>query len=149
MACFGVMVWKGKRRRHRATPALVLCALLAAVGCGAGLSQLRATQLRQQLRDAMNRRVSTLTERDDNSRLLAHVVDEGALHNLDRDQVRAALGPGQACRVALCSEHGFEDSDWYYEIGHTDEPKIRQLPVLIVGFDLQGRAARIWTLTTH
>ena len=27
--------------------------------------------------------------------------------------------------------------------------QVKQLPVLIVGFDPQGRAARIWTLTTH
>jgi hypothetical protein len=97
----------------------------------------------------MQEPVQTLAERDQHSRLLADVVGKEALHGLDQEQVRAAFGPGDACRNDLCSKHGFTEGDWYYEIGRTENPKIKQLPVLIVGFDPQGRAVRVWTLTTH
>jgi hypothetical protein len=124
-------------------------ALLALWGCGAGLTQAQRADLQRQLRDAMRTQIGTRAQRDDNSRLLAHVVDQGALHGLDQEQVRAALGRGEACRSPLCEQHGFLESDWYYEIGHAQGPDVKQLPVLIVGFDPQGRAARVWTLTTH
>jgi hypothetical protein len=122
---------------------------LAIAGCGAALTQTEATALRNQLRDAMQQPVKTLAERDQHSRLLADVVGKDALHGLTQLDVRAAFGPGDACRKPLCAQHGFTDSDWYYEIGRAEDPKIKQLPVLIVGFDPQLRAARVWTLTTH
>jgi hypothetical protein len=131
---------------------VVLFGLLAAIGCGASLTAEQATQLRHQLRDAMQTDVSTREQRDDQSRLLLDVVDKGALSGLSRDEVRAALGPGAACRDELCSAHGFSESDWYYEIGHVDpaaRERIKQLPVLIVGFDPHERATRVWTLKTH
>jgi hypothetical protein len=128
---------------------LLLGSALAASACGATLSAEQATQLRHQLRDAMRAPVSTRSERDDNSRLLLDVVDKGAVSGLDRDQVRAAFGPGEACRIDLCSEHGFTESDWYYEIGQAQSDQIKQLPVLIVGFDPHERATRVWTLKTH
>jgi hypothetical protein len=128
--------------------AMLLCA------CGATLRPEQATQLRHQLRDAMQEPVSTREQRDDKSRLLLDIVDKGALSGLDRDQVRAAFGPGQACRTDLCSEHGFTENDWYYEIGHIEvadgeRDRVKQLPVLIVGFDPHERATRVWTLKTH
>jgi len=117
--------------------------------CGAGLTAAQADALRQQLRAAMQQPVVTRQERDRHSRLLADVVGKDALHGLDQDQVRAAFGRGEACRSALCAQHGFTQDDWLYEIGHAEDPKIKQLPVLIVGFDPQRRATRVWTLTTH
>jgi hypothetical protein len=117
--------------------------------CGATLSAEQADHLRQQLRAAMQEPVATRDERDQHSRLLADVVGKDALHGLDQEQVRAAFGRGDACRIELCAQHGFTPDDWLYEIGHTDDPKIKQLPLLIVGFDPQRRAARVWTLTTH
>jgi hypothetical protein len=128
-----------------------ICAWLAIAlaACGASLTPAQAMQERQRLRAAMHQPVSTNAQRDDQSRLLADVVQKGALHNLSMEDVRAALGPGQACRADLCSQHGFEATDWYYEIGVLEGDQVKQLPVLIVGFDPQGRAARIWTLTTH
>lgn len=125
---------------------------LTALGCGAGLTAAQATQLRHQLRDAMQTDISTRAQRDDQSRLLVDVVERGALSGLTREDVRAAFGPGGACRNELCSAHGFSESDWYYEVGHVDEAardQLKQLPVLIVGFDLQERATRVWTLKTH
>jgi hypothetical protein len=127
----------------------LLGALLAIAGCAHAPSPEQAAQLRHQLRDAMNAQVSTREQRDEQSRLLVDVVDKGALSGLDRDQIRAAFGPGEACRIDLCSQHGFRESDWYYEIGHAEGDQIKQLPVLIVGFDPHERAARVWTLKTH
>jgi len=141
-----------KDGRWRTAPAwLVMCALAACAlsACAATLSPEQASQLRHQLRDAMQQPVSTREQRDEQSRLLIDIVDKGALAGLDRDQVRAAFGPGEACRIELCSEHGFTESDWYYEIGHAESDEIKQLPVLIVGFDPHERAARVWTLKTH
>jgi uncharacterized protein HemX len=117
--------------------------------CGATLSPQQADHLRQQLRAAMQQPVASREERDQHSRLLADVVGKDALHGLDENQVRAAFGAGQACRSQVCEQHGFTPDDWLYEIGRTDDPKIKQLPLLIVGFDPQRRATRIWTLTTH
>src|SRR5262249_42728676 len=108
-----------------------------------------ASELRKQLRDAMQEPVGSRDERDRHSRLLADVVGQGAMQGLNEDQVRAALGPGEACRKPLCEQHGFGEYDWYYEIGSLTDEKLKQLPVLIVGFDPQRRATRIWTLTTH
>ena len=127
--------------------ACALAVVLAA--CGASLTPVQAMQERERLRAAMREPVSTRQKRDDQSRLLADVVNKGALQKMDMEDVRAAFGPGQPCRIELCSQHGFGEGDWYYEIGVIEGDKVKQLPVLIVGFDPQGRAARIWTLTTH
>jgi len=105
--------------------------------------------MRHELRDAMRRPVHDKAERDENSRTLADVVGHDVLHGMNRDEIKAAFGPGQACRAPLCAEHGFDDGDFYYEIGQAEGSGVKQLPVLIVGFDPKGRAARIWTLTTH
>jgi hypothetical protein len=136
--------------KHRANIAAAVIAtlVLALVACGASLSPAQAMQERQRLRAAMQQPVSTREQRDDQSRLLADVVNKGALQKMSMEDVRAAFGPGQACRLDLCSQHGFTENDWYYEIGVIEGDQVKQLPVLIVGFDPQGRAARIWTLTT-
>jgi hypothetical protein len=134
---------------YREAFALGLACALGIAGCGASLTPAEAGALRSRLRDAMQEPVSTQAERDQHSRLLAEVVGKDALHGLTQADVRAAFGPGDACRNPLCEQHGFTDNDWYYEIGRAQDPKIKQLPVLIVGFDPQLRAARVWTLTTH
>jgi hypothetical protein len=117
--------------------------------CAASLTPAEVTQLRRELRAAMQQPVTTREQRDQHSRLLADAAGRGALQHLDEAELRSAFGPGNACRIPLCEQHGFTESDWYYEIGQLEEPKLKQLPVLIVGFDPQRRAARIWTLTTH
>jgi hypothetical protein len=134
-------------RIDRSPSFVVIVALHALSGCGAGLAPAEASNLRHQLRAAMQEPVGSRDERDRHSRLLADVVARGALQGLDQDEVRAAFGSGDACRTPLCEQHGFSESDWYYEIGHATDPKLKQLPVLIVGFDPQRRATRIWTLT--
>jgi len=129
--------------------ALAAAALALCLGCGGGLTEAQAQQQRARLRAALDQHVATRDARDAQSRLLAEVAQSGALEGLDQSQVRAAIGRGQACRAPLCAEHGFSADDYYYEIGVIDGDEVKQLPVLIVGFDPRGRAARIWTLTTH
>jgi hypothetical protein len=127
-----------------------LCFTLpCALACTSALSDVEARQQRQRLRDAIGTRVGSREQRDDQSRLLADIAATGALDGLNSSELRAALGPGQACRTDLCDAQGFKDSDWFYEIGRAGSPDVEQVPVLIVGFDSRGRVARVFTLTTH
>lgn len=133
---------------RRLAPFLPACLCLAAACAGAS-SEIPAETWRQRLRDAMMRSVETRAVRDEQSRLLADAVEHGKLDDLNRGQVRAMFGKGQACRIELCAEHGFTADDWYYEVGRDPGEDVKQLPVLIVGFDHRDRAFRVWTLTTH
>ena len=80
---------------------------------------------------------------------MADIVAKDVLDGLNQEELRAALGTGKACRTELCDAQGFEDSDWYYEMGVANGEEVKQLPVLIVGFDPRGRVARVYMLTTH
>jgi hypothetical protein len=135
----------------RATTAATVLYLLShpLLGCGGTLSDVEARQQRQRLRDAMDAEVATREQRDQQSRLLADVVATGALDDLNYSELRAAFGPGQACRSDLCESKGFAESDWFYEIGRSSSEDVEQVPLLIVGFDSRGRVARVFTLTTH
>jgi hypothetical protein len=129
---------------------VALClALPFAIGCSSALSEVEARQHRQRLRDAMGTSVDSRAERDEQSRLLEEIVATGALDGLNHSELRDALGPGQACRSELCDAQGFAASDWFYEIGRAGSPEVKQVPVLIVGFDARGRVARVFALTTH
>lgn len=129
--------------------AMLCLAVPYAIGCSSALSDAEARQQQQRLRDAMGTSIDSRQQRDEQSRLLADIVATGALDGLNSTQLRAALGPGQACRTELCDAQGFKDSDWFYEIGRAGSPDVKQVPVLIVGFDSRGRVARVFTLTTH
>jgi hypothetical protein len=133
---------------RRMTAALCL-ALPLAIGCSSALSDAEARQHRQRLRDAIGTSVDSRAERDEQSRLLADIVATGALDGLNQSELRAALGTGQACRTELCDAQGFAASDWFYEIGRAGSPDVKQVPVLIVGFDARGRVVRVFALTTH
>lgn len=133
---------------RRALLMLVL-AVPPAFGCSSALSDVEARQQRQRLRAAIGTSLDSRAERDEQSRLLADIVATGALDGLNSSELRAALGPGQACRTELCEAQGFKDSDWFYDIGHAGGADVKQVPVLIVGFDARGRVARVFTLTTH
>jgi hypothetical protein len=134
----------------RLAPVGILASALAlAFSCGPSLTDAQRRDLQHRLRAAIEEPVATRDERDQHSRTLLEVADSGALNGLDQEQLRAAIGRGAACRAELCSKNGFRESDWYYEIGVAGNDQIKQLPVLIIGFDPRGRAARIWTLKTH
>jgi hypothetical protein len=128
--------------------ALLLSSCVSLVACGGGPS-VPPGHFRQQLRDAMTEPVGDRDQRDAQSRRMAEAIDGAELEGLDRSQIRAAIGRGRACNVPLCSEHGFSPDDWYYEMGQATSDDVKQLPVLIIGFDHKDRAVRVWTLTTH
>jgi hypothetical protein len=120
----------------------------SAGGCAADRHDPQLAQLRSQLKAAMQTAVDDDHERDAQSRLLAEVVDRDAVRGLTRPEVRAAFGPGNACTLDVCKKNSFSASDWYYEIG-VKGPKVKQLPLLLFGFDPHERAVRVYTLTTH
>jgi hypothetical protein len=128
---------------------LVIASILVGVGCGGSLSDQETLALQRRLRDALTEPVATRDKRDEHSRLLAEIADKGVLDGLNQTELRAKIGAGIACRHDMCDDHGFTDADWYYEIGTMESEDVKQLPVLIIGFDPRGRAVRVWTLTTH
>ena len=123
--------------------AAVLCA------CGASLSPAQVSDLRQQLRTAMNEEVPDRATRERHSRLLDEVADKAELEGLTYPELRAAFGPGLACRNELCERYGFTGNDFYYPIGRESGEGVGQLPWLMIGLDPRGRVARVFTLTTH
>lgn len=127
----------------------ILVSLLA-TGCAARSPEAALSEQRARLRSAMQREVPSRDVRDEQSRTLVEVAESGALERLTRPEVRAAFGPGLSCETYdLCSDQGFSGSDWYYLIGVASDAKIKQLPVLIVGFDPHDRVSRVYTLRTH
>ncbi len=127
-----------------------LAVLALALGCGgAALTEVQADRIRSDLRDTMSKPVADRQTRDAHSRHLVQAVESGALDRLDRSQIRAAIGKGRACRNEICDNAGFREGDWYYEIGQAASDDIKQLPVLIIGFDHRDVGTRVWTLTTH
>lgn len=133
--------------RHSIAMQFMLVAMTL-TACGGGPS-VPPDHFRRQLRDAMTEPVGDRARRDEQSRRMVEALEGAELEGLNRGQIRAAIGRGRACNVDLCGEHGFSSSDWYYEIGQATSDDIKQLPVLIVGFDHKDRAVRVWTLTTH
>jgi hypothetical protein len=125
------------------TLSVTLCA------CAGAQASAHAAQLRANLRNAMQKPITSRASRDEQSRLLANTVKEDALDGLDREKVRAAFGPGQSCRLDVCSEQGFTAHDWYYEIGVIANESVKQLPLLLIAFDPHERVSRVFTLTTH
>jgi hypothetical protein len=127
---------------------LVLLVGSTLVGCASGPG-LPPAEWHTKLRSAMQTEVSTVAQSQEQSRFLQQALDDGALEGMDRTEVQEAIGKGIACRTELCEKNGFVGSDWYYELGVIQGDAVKQLPVLIVGFDQFDRATRIWNLTTH
>jgi hypothetical protein len=130
----------------------VSAALAAGLGSACATTQPdpAAKEWRTKLADAIREPVTSRDERDLHSRVMMNAVDHDAVVGLNADQVRAAFGPGVPCSgQALCAEQGFSGDDLYYAIGQPTDDKIKQLPVLIVGFDTHGAVKRIYTLKTH
>jgi hypothetical protein len=126
--------------------ALIVSSALAGCASGGGLPP---AEWHAKLNAAMATEVSTPAQGQEQSRLLQAALDDGALDNMIRPDVQAAIGKGMPCRNELCEKQGFSETDWYYELGVVQGDAVKQLPVLIVGFDQMHRATRIWNLTTH
>lgn len=135
-------------RTRTAATGLALLVGSALAGCASGPG-LPPAEWHAKLNAAMQEQVATPAQSQEHSRLLQAALDDGALDDMTRSDVQAAIGKGMACRKELCQKQGFVDSDWYYELGVVQGDAVKQLPVLIVGFDQMDRAVRIWNLTTH
>lgn len=128
---------------------LAVAALLGA-GCAATQPDPAAREWRDKLANAIREPVASREQRDEHSRVLVTAIDHDAIVGLNADQVRAAFGAGVPCSEAsLCAEQGFSGDDLYYDIGQKADDQIKQLPVLIVGFDAHGTVKRVYTLKTH
>ena len=94
--------------------------------------------------------VSTREDRDRLSRVMVDAVDAGALEGLSMASLESAFGRGASCAGnALCEQNGFSGGDWHYSVGHTSEPSIKQMPILIIGFTPHRYVGRVFTLKTH
>jgi hypothetical protein len=132
----------------RSTCTFALFGLL--VACAPAQPDPTAAAWRSRLQELMQERVSTRTQRDEHSRVLVDAVAHDAFEGLNLAQVQAQFGQGQPCSgQALCAEQGFSGDDLYFPIGEIADDSIKQLPVLIVGFDTHGNVKRVYTLKTH
>ena len=139
---FGCIV----RRMLRATLALAVLSL--AVGCGG--PQINRDDTLRRLSDAIQAPIGSPEEAQENSRLVASVVEEGLLEDMTREEVSSKLGRGDDCsRHPRCAEAGFEDDDWFYSVGQMGEGATGAVPILIVGFDRFGKVTRTWNLSVH
>jgi hypothetical protein len=119
-------------------------------GCAAARPDPAAAEWRKKLQAAMQAPVADRTQRDQNSRVLTDAVAHDALTGLNLSDVQAMFGQGQPCsEQSLCAEQGFSGDDLYYAIGQLENDKLKQLPVLIVGFDTHGLVKRVYTLSTE
>ncbi len=130
--------------------AAALVAALLGAGCAHTQLDPAAREWRAKLGDAIREPVSSREQRDEHSRVLVAAIDHDAIVGLNSDQVKAALGPGEPCSgQSLCAEQGFSGDALYYAIGQKTDDELKQLPVLIVGFDAHGAVKRVYTLKTH
>jgi hypothetical protein len=128
---------------------VVLVALIVCTACGATSDVPRKEWLRR-LSDAIQSRVDSREANQQNSRIVEQALNENALKNMMRFEVKRALGSGQACgQHPKCQELGFQSDDLYYTVGEGDETKIGKRPMMIVGFDHEGNVIRVWNLRIH
>jgi hypothetical protein len=141
------------RHAQIALVAAVVSAALAprlAAGCATTQPDPAAKEWRSKLADAIREPVASRDQRDQHSRLLIAAIDHDAIVGLNSDEVKAAFGPCEPCSgQALCAEQGFSGDDLYYAVGQPTDDKLKQLPVLIIGFDTRGTVKRVYTLKTH
>lgn len=104
-----------------------------------------------QLKNALHEPVTTAEQNVQHSKLVELVSEEGHLEGLNRVDVETKLGRGDICAYhKICLEKGFQDDDWYYEIGTRDESgsgsHVKHLPALILGFSRFGKVERTFVM---
>lgn len=128
---------------NRLTKVLIVAVLALVPACGASVDR-EGTLTR--LREAIEADVSDASVLEEHNRLVVSVREGSVLHGMRRAEVQAALGRGQECGSReLCSQRGFNETDWVYEVGQRDG--LPWGPTLIVGFDRQGIVDGVFTLT--
>ena len=100
-----------------------------------------------------SRDVKPVDDADESARFsqrVQEVVESDALQNMSRPEVQELLGRGDPCsRHPRCMDNGFENDDWFYDVGALGEGYPGPVPLLIVGFDREGKVVRVWNLRTH
>jgi outer membrane protein assembly factor BamE (lipoprotein component of BamABCDE complex) len=125
-------------------PRLIALVVLVLWGCK---TPAPASETLPRLRDAIASPVATEEDNQRNSALVQQVSEDGVLQGLTRQEVQDQIGRGDVCsRHPMCREKGFEDDDWYYEVGQMGEAIVRVRPVLIVGFDRFGKVTHTYNL---
>jgi hypothetical protein len=121
--------------------------LLALLVCAACTKQPTAYETLPQLKRALDESVESDPQNRQNSALVETISEERHLEGLTRLQVEEKVGRGDDCaRHPLCQEKGFEDDDWYYEVGRQGAGYVRYRPALIVGFNRFGTVDRTYVL---
>ncbi len=112
-------------------------------GCGATVDR-EGTLTR--LRAALDEDVSDAAVLEDHNQLVESLRDGNVLDGMRQYEVQEALGRGQECGTRpLCAEHGFRETDWFYEVGRRED--LPWGPTIIIGFDRQGIVDNVYTLT--
>lgn len=128
---------------------LSIVAVSYALSCAPARLDAAAAQWRARLSEAIQAPVETREQRTQHSQILVDAIAHDALEQLTLAQVQAAFGQGYACSGnELCSKQGFSGDDLYYPVGKLQTDSIKQLPILIVGFDPHGNVRRVYTLRT-
>ncbi|MAQ14839.1 MAG: hypothetical protein CMN30_08590 [Sandaracinus sp.] len=129
--------------RNAASLALVF----GLVACGPSIPP---EQTLRNLQEVMNEPVDDADESARFSQRVQEVVESDALQNMSRPEVQELLGRGDPCsRHPRCMDNGFENDDWFYDVGALGEGYPGPVPLLIVGFDREGKVVRVWNLRTH
>jgi hypothetical protein len=129
-------------RRLISLVAIVLCPVLPACAHGPGPAETLPS-----LRQAIAAEVSTPEQNEKNSALVEQVSQDKHLQGLSRAEVEDKLGRGDLCsRHPICSERGFDGSDWYYEVGREGSAYVRHRPALVIGFNRFGKVERTFVL---
>jgi len=126
---------------------LVLLATGFAAACGPSIPP---AQTLQSLSAVMNEPVDDAAESARLSQRVQRAVESDALMDMSRLEVEEAIGRGDPCsRHPRCMENGFDGDDWFYDVGALGEGYPGPVPILIVGFDREGKVVRVWHLRTH
>lgn len=117
---------------------LVPTALAMTLGCGPSVPRGQVVARVIEAMGASTEEESGLAEANNAAR---QAVESGAFEGRTMEDLTAELGRGEDCGSRpLCSQRGFVSSDWTYQLGVRDGFSFG--PVLIFGFDNQGRVQR-------
>ncbi len=132
-------------------PLHTLACVLCALGASACAKKPTAYETLPQLKSALHEPVMSPEQNAQHSALAELVSEEGHLEGMHRTDVETKIGRGDICQYhEVCREKGFEDDDWYYEVGTRPEasggPQLKHLPALIVGFNRFGKVERTFVM---
>ncbi len=127
--------------------ASLLLLLPIVLACGPSIPP---AQTLASLAEVMNEPVDDADESARNSQRVQAVVENDSLMNLSRPEVEELIGRGDPCsRHPRCMENEFDGDDWFYDVGALGEGYPGPVPILIVGFDREGKVVKVWNLRTH